>query len=292
MQRIIGWVKGNLLVFGLIVVVAFLILERFAGVRTNMVGNYSAGMAQQEALPMMAKASDSYGIRNSVAPSESANRMVVTTTSLSMQVADVPSVVEKIQVSVEAMGGFLVNSNLSKPEGAASGSITVRVPTTKIKEALTAIKAYGVKVVSENVNGTDVTDQYEDLEARLEVLNATKVKFEDIMKEATQIQDLLNVQQQIISLQSQIDSVKGQQKYLSQTAKLSLVSVYLSTDDLALPYTPDNSWRPAVVFKEAVRSLVINLRGLGSLAIWLVVYSPIWVGGLVVVWFVKRRYGR
>ncbi len=289
MQRIIGWIRGNILVFGLVLVVVFLILERFSRVSPLAMMGVQAPVNQmkfESGVPSMMY--DSYRTPN-VAPSESKDRLVITTTSLSMQVADVPSVVEKIQGSVEAMGGFLVNSNMSKPEGAASGSITVRVPTTKLKEALTAIKAFGVKVVSENVNGTDVTDQYEDLEARLEVLNATKAKFEEIMKQATQIQDLLNVQQQLISLQSQIDSVKGQQKYLDQTAKLSLVTIYLSTDDLALPYTPDTSWRPAAVFKEAVRSLVLNLRNIGSLAIWLAVYSPVWVSGLVVVWVMRRK---
>jgi hypothetical protein len=144
-------------------------------------------------------------------------------------------------------------------------------------------------VVDENVSGRDVTDQYVDLEARLTTLNKTKAKFEEILDRATQVQDLLNVQRELINLQSQIDSIKGQQQYLSQSAKLSKVTVYLSTDEFALPYSPGQPWRPNVVFKLAVRSLVSTLRGAGTAAIWIGVYSPIWAPILAVIWVIKKK---
>ena len=109
------------------------------------------------------------------------------------------------------------------------------------------------------------------------------------MDKATRIEDLLNVQQQLVSLQQQIDSVKGQQKYYEQSAKLSLVNVYLSTDELALPYAPTNEWRPTVVFKEAVRSLIAHFRSLGSLLIWGVVYLPILIPVGLIIWYLKKR---
>jgi len=224
-----------------------------------------------------------------VAPSESANRVVIQDTSLSLQVKDVAEVIKNVEDTAKSLGGFLISSDLSKPEGAASGTISVRVPENKRTEAMTAFKKMAVKVVSESVMGTDVTDQYEDLGARLDVLNKTKIKFEEILDKATAINDLLNVQRELISLQSQIDSVKGQQKYYEQSAKLSKVMVYLSTDELALPYTPTNEWRPMVVFKEAVRSLVLILRSLGSLIIYLVVLSPVWVSALLIIKFVRKR---
>ena len=147
-----------------------------------------------------------------------------------------------------------------------------------------------VKVVSESVIGTDVTDQYVDLEAQLAVLNKTKQKFEEILDRATAVADLLNVQRELISLQSQIDDVKGQQKYYEQSAKLSIVTIYLSTDELALPYAPTNEWRPAVIFKDAVRSLVSVLRAVGSLLIYAVVLVPVWVPVIFVVRFIRKKY--
>jgi len=98
----------------------------------------------------------------------------------------------------------------------------------------------------------------------------------------------LTVQRELISLQNQIDSLKGQQKYLEQTAQLAKVTIYLSSDEMALPYAPSATFRPDVIFKLAVRSLVGALRGVATLAIWIIVFGVIWVPVLVIIIFIKR----
>ena len=234
-------------------------------------------------------ASLSRSSKNSVGPSESADRLIIQDTSLSLQVKNVSKTITEIEESAKSFGGFLINSNLSKPESAASGSISIRIPEERRKEALISFKNMAVKVVSESVFGNDVTDQYVDIESRLEVLNKTKIKYEEILQKAEKVTDLLAVQQQLTSLQSQIDSLKGQQKYYEQSAKLSKVVIYLSTDELALPYAPTNEWRPMVIFKEAVRSLIQTFRGLGSMIIWIAVYLVIIIPVILIIRFVKRK---
>jgi hypothetical protein len=99
----------------------------------------------------------------------------------------------------------------------------------------------------------------------------------------------MSVQTQLMNIQSQIDSVKGQQKYLEQSAKLTKVTIYLATDEISLPYAPTNVWRPVVIFKTAVRSLIGTFQSIGSLTIWLVAYLPIIVPVVAVVYLIKRR---
>lgn len=223
------------------------------------------------------------------APVAREERLVVTNTNLSLKVNDVRKAIDEIVAQAEKLGGFLVDSSLSVPDGPATGVVSVRIPSDKLAEGLTAIRALGVKVISENVVGTDVTSEYVDIEARLSTLLKTKEKFEQILAGATRVEDLLNIQRELINLQAQIDSLRGQQKYLEQTAKLSLVTVYLATDELALPYTPDEAWRPTVIFREAVRSLIRSVRGLGTGVIWAVVYAPIWLPILGLVWWLRRK---
>lgn len=152
-----------------------------------------------------------------------------------------------------------------------------------------AFKGMAIKVVSESIQGRDVTDQYTDIEARLEILNKTKIKYEEILAKAYSVNDLLSVQQQLVNLQSQIDNLKGQQKYYEQSAKLSKIVVYLSTDDLSLPYAPTDAWRPVVVLKQAVRALLLSIRDIGNLLIWVVVFIPIWVPAIWIIRLIRRR---
>src|SRR3989344_6398486 len=181
-------------------------------------------------------------------------------------------------------------SYLNNPQDAPTATLTVRGPSDQLQSALEQCRGLAVKVGSENLSGQDVTDEYVDNQARLETLEKTKAKFEEIFDKATRIEDILNVQQQIINIQSQIDALKGQQNYLEKNAQMARLTVYLSTDELALPYGPSETWRPEVIFKQAVRSLIAHFRKFGTALIWLAVYSVILIPlYLVYVYFKKRK---
>jgi hypothetical protein len=122
--------------------------------------------------------------RQESAPTSGVDRLVLKDTSLSLKVNDVAQSISKIEESAVSLGGYLVDSTLTVPEGASTGSISVRVPSEKREEALTQFRSFGVKTVSEYVNGQDVTDQYVDNKERLRILETTKTKFEDILANA------------------------------------------------------------------------------------------------------------
>ena len=227
-----------------------------------------------------------------VPPVDSADRIVITDTNLSLVVKDVTDSLAKVESIATTFGGFMVNSNLNRPEGAANGTISIRVPSDNRAKALDQIRALGVKIVSENISGKDVTDQYEDIEAKLDTLRRTKAKFESILDNAVSVQDTLEVQRELVSLQAQIDALVGRQKFLEQSANLSLITIYLSTDELALPYTPDDAWRPSLVFKQAIRSMIRTIRGVGNLIIWAAAYAPIWIPAILLYLGIKKWRNR
>ena len=216
-------------------------------------------------------------------------RMVVTDTSLSIKVDDVAQTLDQINKLTTTHQGFMVNQNINQPEEGASGYISVRVKSSELSKFLADVRNLGVKVVSENVSGSDITQQYTNIEERLRVLNTTKDKFEEILRSAYSVNDMLEVQRELLNLQTQIDRLEGQRRYLAESADYSLVSVYLATDEMALPYAPAESWSAKLVFRQAVRSLVLTGRGLAEVGIWAVVYSPIWLVGLGVVMVVRKK---
>lgn len=300
MTNLISWFKRNklstVLICIVLVIIASQLRNRPYGVSQTL--QFDEGMSDSVGTLGMAKSSISMpssalgGARfQEAAPApDVTNRMVVTNSYLSLVVKDVNAGVAGVKQYVQSIGGYLVNSSISRPEEGGAGTVTVRIPSELLDEALAQLKNQAVKVVSENLDGTDVTDQFVDNEARLVILERNKARFEEIMTQATEVNEILRVQSEIFSLQSQIDSIKGQQNYLTQTAKMSLVTLYLSTDELSLPYAPANVWRPAVVFKLAVRSLMGSAQGLGSLLIWLTVYSVVWLPILLVVLYIAKKH--
>jgi len=304
---IIGWIKRNKLASLLLLIIGFYLFKNFLngfyGISRLGFSSPSYNYAQESmgisapanmkmAFPGIGGGGSYYP--NSPAPptTDVTNRMVVQNSYLSLVVKKVADTLQSIKTYTTSIGGYMVNSDITNPEDNSSGNITLRIPSEKLEDALSKFRSLSVKVASERLNGTDVTDQYVDNEARLTVLNANMTRFKEIMSQANELSDILNIQQQIFSLQDQIDRIKGSNKYIEQTAKMSLVTVYLSTDEYTLPYAPSEPWRPDVIFKTAVRSLIGNLRGIASTAIWLVVYSVIWVPVLILVLYIRGRKKR
>lgn len=290
-----GWLRRNILTVILLVVIAYL-LFRSSPIRplSRSVSYLSNQADYGESASLKVAPTAGVGGMAGIMPEaplsgEVKNRLVVQNSHLSLKVSNVTENISKIKSQAEGFGGYMVDSSVSKPEETTSGNITVRLPAGKLDEFLSFCRGLAVKVVSENIRGTDVTDQYVDTAKRIETLEKTKRKFEEMLDKAANVQDILQVQREIINLQEQIDSLKGQNQYLEQTAKMAKITVYLASDELDLPYAPSESWRPAVIFKTAVRSLVGTVRKLGTLLIWLAVFSMVWGPILIVYLILKRR---
>lgn len=281
-SKIFAWVKANKLETVLILLIGWLVWKNY---RPQPRLYTSVGVGGLE------KASSLIPPIESPPAPEVQNRLVVKESTLSLLVKKVAETQKAIQQKAEDLGGYLVDSSISQPEPgeAITGSITIRVPQVKLEETLDYLRTLAVRVVSENISGQDVTDEYVDIDARLATLLKTKTKFEEILIKAEKVEDILAVQRELISLQQQIDNLKGQQQYLEKSAENSRVTAYLSTDELELPYAPSQAWRPKVIFKQATRSLIASIRKLGSALIWLAVYSVIWLPILLIYWLLRRR---
>lgn len=206
-----------------------------------------------------------------------------------MQVSKVADTQKLVIQKAEELGGYMVNSSIDNPSDVASSTVVVRIPSKQFEKALQYYRSLSIKVISENLQGDDVTDQYTDFATQLKTYEKTKTIFEGMLDKAINVQDILQIQREIINVQASIDSIKGQQNYLIKNAEMAKITVYLSTDELALPYAPTDTWRPTVIFKQAVRSLIGTLRSIGSLAIWIVVYSVILVPIFFIVIFIRKR---
>jgi len=251
-------------------------LPAYGGVSGEMV-NLAAPSAYSELSTDTAPAAD-----------VSQERMVVQNSNLSLLVKDVKASGDKILQYAKDNGGYMVSSSYNRPTESPFATITIRVPSGKFEEAVDYFRSLAVKVTNENLQGTDVTDRYTNIEERLATLTSTKKKLESIMAMTNDVTEILRVQREIINLQVQIDNLTGQKKAMEQEVALTKITAYLSTDELSLPYTPDNKFRPAVVFKLAVRSLLTTLKSIGELLIWIAVYAVIWVPALIIYKLIKR----
>lgn len=299
MKSVLGYVKSHkLTVFLGLVVVYFLfrgsVTRPLSIVGSNISGYGGSstkslrveGLVPSMGVSDMAYESSQYAPAP-VAPSGSVDRKVITNSNFSLLVKNVTQSIDQIKTKVAQVSGFVIDVNIYRGESSESANLNLRVPSDKVDEVSSYLRSISAKVVSENVSGKDITDQYVDVETRISELYKVKAKLETIMDNAITSDEMLRVFRQVNDINTQIDSYKGQLTYMEKSSSTSKLTVALSTDELSLPYAPAQPWRPEVIFKTAVRSLLTTLQSLGTLAIWLAVYVPL---VLLVVVFYKVGY--
>lgn len=220
------------------------------------------------------------------------DRKVVVNSNFSLLVKDVTDTVSKIKGKTAEMAGYIVNTNIQRAEYSESAVLEIRIPSDKVEQMTEYLRVLSVKVVSENVSGRDITDKYVDVERRISDLERQKTRMQEIMDQAVNVSQMLEIQRALDTIQNQIDNYKGQLIYMEGTTTTSKLTIHLSTDELALPYAPEQPWRPEAVFKRAVRSMLGTAQNIGSAVIWLAVYSPIIIGVIVVVKVIKKLKNR
>jgi PKD repeat protein len=169
--------------------------------------------------------------------SDSLDRMVIRSAYLDLLVEDISASIVQIENLAGTYGGYVVNSNMGEQNNQVYGSISIRVDANRFNEALQALRNLADDVRSESTSGQDVTEEYVDLDARLRNLEASEAQLLALMQQAGTVEEILKVQQQLVSTREEIETIKGRMQYLEQSSALSYVSVTLEQSKLSVEFT-------------------------------------------------------
>jgi hypothetical protein len=242
------------------------------------------------------------GESNSVPALASADRMIVYTVQLSVEVQDTEKAEAALSGIVAQYKGYIAGTQMARnPAGLMTGTITIRVPAESLDATQKAIEGVGLKVLSRSRSSNDVTDQYTDLNARLTNLQATESELRqllDTVREKTgKADDILSIYNRLTEIRGQIEQIKGQMNVLNQTSTYATLTVSLVPHEDVQVVDPE-SWMPNDTARAALHSLVQALQGLATLAIWIVLFFlplllvfilPLVILALVVRAILRRR---
>lgn len=197
---------------------------------------------------------------NAAQPAQAQERLVIQNADLAIVVKDPKARMAEIIDLANQFGGYVVSSNLyqsltSFGKEVPEATIVIRVPAERLDEALTKIKEGAVDIQYENRSGQDVTSQYVDLQAQLKAKQAAEKKLLEILDQATRAEDVLAIYLQVQTVQTEIEQLKGQIKYLEESADLSAISVRLIAEESTQPIEI-GPWKPEGAAKDAIQDLI------------------------------------
>ena len=220
-----------------------------------------------------------------VGPGETGiDRKIVRTGYLTLEVNAIDEAMADVARVARELDGYVVSSNKQGDKDIAYGRISIRVPADRFDEAFDRLHKLAVKVPNESTESQDVTEEYTDLKAQLRNLEATEAQYLELLKKAETVEDTLKVYQALSDVRRQIEQIKGRIQYLERTSDMALIEVNLQKTKPI----EGTGWSALETLKSAVRGLISFGKVLANIAIWLVIFCPVWIIILVLVLYFTR----
>lgn len=242
--------------------------------------------AKFEPMPMASAALPS--ATNPSKPVYANPRFEIKTAQLAIEVEEVAKAQLEAENIAKAVNGRVQTSSKSDDEGRlASANLTLRVPVRSFELAVNRLRELG-RVLNDSLSGEDVTTQVVDVEARLKVMRAEEDQYVELLKETKKIGEVLSVKERLSQVRQEIESLDAQRKSLRDQAAESII--HLSLSERPKPDRPreNENWAEDA-WSRAVSGLSAAGRALGSVAVFLFVFSPIWLPVVLLFWWLARR---
>jgi Domain of unknown function (DUF4349) len=152
-------------------------------------------------------------------------RKVIRNGNLSFETSDVKKTKAAIDAICKELNAYISEENQNNYDNRLQHNQTIRVSADKFDLLIQKIEAEANKVESKNVNTQDVTEEFIDVEARLKTLKELEARYREILKQAKTVAEIMDIEQQIASVRSDIESREGRLKYLSNQVAYSTLSV-------------------------------------------------------------------
>ena len=193
--------------------------------------------------------------------------------NISLEVHNILDAVEDIRTLVNQYNASVASSEYGDSYNKYA-TISILIPKKSFNELSEAIKNVGTKVTTENISSIDVTEEFVDIEARLNVMKQTENRFLTLLSETSTVDEIMSVERELMRLRGEIDSLEGRMKYLTKTTDNSVLYVHI-TEEISIT---GSDWSFFDSIDDSVRSFVSFSKHIANFLISLMVFSPIIIG--------------
>lgn len=219
-------------------------------------------------------------------PAGQQDRKLIKTGSISLEVEQLAATEEAVLAWCQSFGGYVASSFNHETNAA----FTVRIPAVHFDAAMAAAGNLG-RVRSRNVSTQDVSEQFYDLRTRLDTRKILRDRLQSYLAQAKDMEDLLHIERELNSTLTEIESMEGRMRRLSNQIDYSTITV-----DASLPYRTTDQGFQWPSLDRNVRRFLSNVVdffvGFVAVVLYIIIFG-IPILGLVALlyWLLLGRVG-
>ncbi|MGQ7870769.1 DUF4349 domain-containing protein [Sunxiuqinia sp. sy24] len=202
-------------------------------------GMYDLSEAEQAIMPVTKQELNSSPATplSDQATQEVVKKRIIKDGRLGLKVDDLEAAKTRTDTTIKAFGGYYANERFNNSEWESSYNLTIRIPSAHFEPFIAALEQGNGEVQYKAIDARDVTAQFIDLETRLENKQNYLSRYQDLLKQAQSVKEILEIEEKIRGLEEEIESTTGQLKYLNDQVDYSTLELTL-TKERAYKYKP------------------------------------------------------
>lgn len=225
---------------------------------------------------------------DNVVPEE---RKIIRNGYVSADITDYDKTEKDITAKTQELGGYIAGSNsyyYGENQDLQAGSMEIRIPEHRFDEMMSFLESAG-KINSKNTSTNDVTEQFFDINTRVNNLRIKEERLLEILSKQGELKDLLAVEQELADTRSEIESLEGRLNFLSGQVAYSTINIELrEVKNLDDSIAKDSVSGIGSKIKESVIKSINKILDLGVKGIILISSALPFLLILGVVYFVFR----
>ena len=154
---------------------------------------------------------------------DAAQRSVIYTVTMTVEVEDVAAAVERAQQIATTSVGY-VQSESTSGSGEPRSTLTLRISATSYADAVTRLGELGT-VTQRDRSAQDVTEEMVDVESRIATQQKSLTRVRDLLDRAQSITDIVNLESELATREAELESLQARLQALSQLTELATVTV-------------------------------------------------------------------
>lgn len=168
------------------------------------------------------------------------SRKLIRNVDMRAETENLDELIANLNSRINQYGGYVEYSYIENGstygnyKSSRSASYTIRIPAEHLDAFLANVSEFS-NIVSKNINVTDVTLQYVDVEARKSSLTTEQQRLLELMEKAETVEDIITIEERLSEIRYELESAERQLRTYDNQVDYSTVTINI---DEVKKYTP------------------------------------------------------
>lgn len=153
------------------------------------------------------------------------DKKIIKTATIKLEVKDFKKYNETLHKTIGNFGGYIATEEQNNIDQKSESILSIKVPVDQFEPMMNELSSNDVKTLERRITSQDVTGETIDTRSRLEAKRQVRLKYLDFLKQSKNMEEVLQVQGEINSIQEEIEAAAGRVEYLNHQSAYSTINL-------------------------------------------------------------------